>query len=181
MGTFFSPPDGADSALVGCSVARRALATRSRRAAFVGCGEGSMHPCGQALAIAALGSWPSVSGLSPACNFRSALPSHSCRGCCTAVEDQRVPATAVSMCGKVRPRCRPTRSPSASKMGGTATSRALAVLKLMTSSNLVGCSTGRSAARRNWCGKFGAGSLLRVGKFRLCPCPLCPVPLAPCP
>ena len=56
MGTFFSPPDGADSALVGCSVARRALATRSRRAAFVGCGEGSMHPCGQALAIAALGS-----------------------------------------------------------------------------------------------------------------------------
>src|SRR5215471_21181668 len=41
---------------------------------------------------------------SPSTPFRlgSALPSHSCRGCCAAVEDESVPLTAVSKCSNVR-------------------------------------------------------------------------------
>jgi hypothetical protein len=41
-----------------------------------------------------------------------------------------------------------TSSASASSVGGTVRPRALAVLRLTTSSNLVGCSTGRSLALR---------------------------------
>ena len=61
-----------------------------------------------------------------------------------------------------------TSSARASSVGGTSRPSALAVVRLMTRSNLVGCSTGmsagfaprkilstKSAARRNRCGKFG--------------------------
>src|SRR5215831_4518950 len=60
-----------------------------------------------------------------------------------------------------------TSSARASSDGGTARPRAFAVVRLMTRSNLVGCSTGmspgfaprrilstKSAARRNWLGQF---------------------------
>src|SRR5262249_25373617 len=61
-----------------------------------------------------------------------------------------------------------TSSARASRVGGISSPRALAVVRLMTRSNLVGCSTGMSigfaprrilstmsATRRNWSGRFG--------------------------
>src|SRR5262249_20785433 len=61
-----------------------------------------------------------------------------------------------------------TSSARASNVGGISRPRAFAVVRLMTRSNLVGCSTGRSPgfaprrimstkspARRNWFGKLG--------------------------
>jgi hypothetical protein len=78
-----------------------------------------------------------------------------------------VPKPALSRCSKTHVYLI-TSSARASTVGGTVRPNAFAVARLMTSSNLVGCSTGRSAglaprrilstnsaARRNWSGKFG--------------------------
>src|SRR4029078_11734258 len=60
-----------------------------------------------------------------------------------------------------------TSAARASRVGGTLTPSALAVLRLMTSSNVVGCSTGRSAgfAPLSILSKYTAAPLFKWKKF----------------
>jgi hypothetical protein len=79
----------------------------------------------------------------------SAWPPRSCRKCCTSEIVRVVPTTALSKCNKVRALKRlsdysMTSSARTSKVGGTTSPSALAVLRLITSSNFVGCCTGSS-------------------------------------
>ena len=87
--------------------------------------------------------------------------------CCALAHVRFGPKADSCIAAKKGDRYSITSSARASNVGGTDKPSALAVVRLMTRSNLVGCATGRSegfaprrilstysAARRNWSGKF---------------------------
>src|SRR5262245_4114279 len=89
-----------------------------------------------------------IYGRSTTFSSTAVILSYSCRDCGDAEDLHHVPIAAVSICSNVRSRTLHysiTSSARASSEGGTVMPSALAVLRLITSSYLVGACTGRLA------------------------------------